>query len=87
MEGIIVNFRRGRHNQKENQVIVSVDGVRSKEEAEKIVGKSATFVTTGKEKKEIIGKVASFHGNKGNIRVLFEKGLPGQAIGTKIVIE
>ncbi|MFP4112167.1 MAG: 50S ribosomal protein L35ae [Candidatus Woesearchaeota archaeon] len=85
MEGTIVNFRRGRHNQTENQVIVSIDGVNSKDDAEKLVGKTTKFVTSGNEKKEISGKVASAHGNKGAVRVLFERGLPGQAIGTKIV--
>ena len=27
------------------------------------------------------------HGNKGAVRVKFEKGLPGQAISTKVKIE
>lgn len=86
MEGVIVNFRRGRHNQRENQVIVKVDSVSSKDDAAKLVGKSTKFVTDGKEKKEIPGKVASAHGNSGAIRIVFEKGLPGQAIGTKITL-
>ena len=39
------------------------------------------------EGKEINGKVASAHGNKGALRVIFEKGLPGQSVGQKVIIE
>ena len=34
--------------------------------------------------KEIKGKISSIHGNTGSVRVIFEKGMPGQAIGTKV---
>ncbi len=37
--------------------------------------------------KKIMGKVAAPHGNKGVLRVIFERGLPGQAIGTKVEIK
>jgi len=31
--------------------------------------------------------VRSPHGNKGALRVLFERGMPGQAIGTKVELQ
>ena len=37
--------------------------------------------------KEIKGKVSGVHGNKGVVRVIFEKGLPGQAIATEVEIK
>ena len=85
MEGTIVNFRSSRHRQKDNQMVVLVNGVSDKEKAKGLIGK--TVVWTTPSGKEIKGKVRSFHGNKGAVRVLFEKGMPGQAFGTKVRIE
>ena len=83
MEGIIINYRRGRKTQTTNQMIVQVPGV-DKEKAEKLIGKEVTFTCEGKAKKEIKGKVSAVHGNKGAFRVHFETGMPGQAIGQKV---
>ncbi|MBW2999466.1 50S ribosomal protein L35ae [Candidatus Woesearchaeota archaeon] len=85
MEGIIVNFRGSRHTQYDNQMIVKVLAVDTKEKAQKLVGKKVTW--TSPAKKEIKGEVRSAHGNKGALRVLFEKGMPGQALGNKVKIE
>ncbi len=85
MEGVIINYRRGRKTQTTNQMIVMVPGY-DKKKAEGLVGKSATFVCEGKLKKEIKGTVSAIHGNSGAVRVHFEKGMPGQAIGGKISI-
>ena len=84
MKGIIVNFRRGRTIQHENQVILKVEGVSDKEAAAKLVGKEVKYLCVGKNKKEIVGKISSAHGNKGAVRVLFERGIPGQALGTEL---
>lgn len=84
MEGIIVNYRRGRKTQTTNQMIILVKEVESKESAGKLVGKTVTYVCDGKLKKEISGKVSAVHGSKGAVRVHFEKGMPGQAIGGKV---
>lgn len=68
-------------------MIVHVDGVDSRDKAEKLVGKSVVWVSPGKLKKQIKGRVASAHGNKGAVRVIFEKGMPGQSLGTVVNIE
>ena len=85
MEGIIVNYRRGRKTQTTNQMIVIIPDV-DKEKASKLVGKSAVYTCEGKNKKQIKGIVSAVHGNKGAVRVHFETGMPGQAIGGKISI-
>jgi large subunit ribosomal protein L35Ae len=85
MEAQIMNFRRGRHRQTTNQMIVSVDAVDSKEKAQKLVGKKVTYTTSSGKK--ISGEIRSAHGNKGALRVLFETGMPGQAIGQKVRVE
>ena len=85
MEGVIVNFRGSRRVKKGNHMIVEVNGFDDKEKAAKLVGKKVTWVSPGK--KQIIGKVASIHGNSGAIRIIFETGMPGQSIGQKVAIE
>ncbi len=87
MNGAIVNFRRSRHSQKFTHLIIKPEGVSAKDKAEALVGKDVTWKNPkGKNKIEIKGKIASVHGNKGCVRVIFEKGLPGQALGTKVQI-
>ncbi len=85
MKAVIVNYRMGRHNHAGNQMVIKVHGVDSKEKALKLVGKTAVW--TSPAKKEIKGKISSVHGNKENLRVLFEKGMPGQAISQEAKIE
>jgi ribosomal protein L35AE/L33A len=53
------------------------------EEAKKLVGK--TVVLEFKSSK-IYGKISSLHGNKGVVRAIFRRGIPGQAIGMKVKI-
>jgi len=66
-------------------MVIRVKSVNTKEEAQKMIGKKVTWKsTTGKE---IKGEVTNTHGNKGVLRVQFEKGLPGQSIGGKVSVE
>ncbi len=84
MEGKIKNFRMSRTKTSKTHMIVIVDGVDSKEKAGKLIGRKVAF-NTGK--KDIMGEIASAHGNKGAVRVIFEKGMPGQAIGGNVKVE
>jgi len=85
MEAVIKNFKMGRHHQTDNQMIIVVKDVDSKEKAEKLVGKKITWKSPAG--KEIKGEVRAAHGNSGAIRVLFEKGMPGQAVGSKVELQ
>jgi large subunit ribosomal protein L35Ae len=87
MKGIVVNVRRGRHTVYENQAIVRVEGIDSREKAQELVGKEVIWKTPGKKGKVIKGKITAAHGNKGYVRVLFEKGVPGQMIGDEVEIQ
>ena len=85
MDGVIVNYRSSKRTQMHNHIIIKTDSSKNKEQAKKLVGKSVSWKNTeGKAKKEIKGKVVKEHGNSGAVRAIFEKGLPGQAIGTKV---
>ena len=83
MEGTIVNFRRSMHTTSTNQMVIAIDGVDSLDKARELVGKKVAY-NTGK--KDIQGEIKSSHGNKGAVRVLFETGMPGQAISKKVKV-
>ncbi len=83
MKGVIVNYRRGRHTQHTDQVIVYVEGVKSRVEAEKLLGKKVELPW---KKGKMVGKVVALHGNRGAVRVRFSRGVPGQAIGREVNI-
>ena len=84
MKGIILSYRRGRHSQNVNQMLVEVEGIDKKEKAEKMIGKKLVWKSTGN--KEIMGEFIGVHGGKGILRAKFERNLPGQAITTKVEI-
>lgn len=85
MEGIISNFKMGRHHHSGNQMVLLVEGVDKKEKTSGLIGK--TVVWKSPAGKEIKGKITMPHGRNGAVRVLFEKGMPGQAIGKKVLVE
>lgn len=86
MEGLINSFRRSRKKTSHRQMIVSVKGM-DKKKAAALIGKKAVWTAEGKKQTKIVGVVNALHGGKGCVRVVFEKGMPGQAVRTKVKIE
>lgn len=87
MNGKIVAFRGSHKTKYGNHMIVMVDGVDNKEKAVELEGKKAMWANPeGKKKIVISGTVSKAHGGKGCVRVVFEKGLPGQSLGTKVEV-
>jgi large subunit ribosomal protein L35Ae len=84
MKGIVVQFRRGRHRIHEKHYLLDI-GTIKREDAMKHVGSVVEWKSPAG--KIIRGKIASAHGNKGIVRAIFEKGLPGQAMTTEIEIK
>jgi len=86
MKGTIINYRGSYKEQNTNQMIISIDGITTKADTKKVIGKKAVWTTpTGKK---IAGIITSAHGSKGCVKASFlEKGLPGQSLGTKVEIE
>ncbi len=82
MNGIILSFRRGIHNQKPNQILIEAEGFDSKEKSVKLVGRKVVW--TSPAGKKLVGTVTSLHGNSGVVKARFSKGLPGQALGKGI---
>lgn len=87
MKAKVIQFRRGRHTIHERHFLIEAQGIDSKEKAEKLIGREVIWTSPGKNKKQIKGKVSAPHGNKGVVRAIFEKGLPGQAIGTEVELK
>jgi len=86
MKATVIQFRRGRKTQKPRHFLIEIPDVDSREKATEFVGKEVTWKSTGKEAKIITGKISSAHGRNGVVRAIFERGLPGQAIGTEVTI-
>jgi len=80
----IIQFRRGLKRIHEKHYIIDVDA-KSREETRKFVGKQVIW--TSPAGKKITGKISSAHGNKGMVRAIFEKGLPGQARNEEVEIK
>jgi large subunit ribosomal protein L35Ae len=85
MEARIIQFRRGRKTITERHFLIEITGVSDKKEAEKFVGKEVVWSSPAGKK--IKGKISATHGINGVVRAIFEKGLPGQAVTTKVEIE
>lgn len=85
VKGKVVQFRRGRHTVHERHMLIEVPESINKEKAEKFIGKEVEWKSPAG--KLIKGKVAGAHGNNGVLRVIFEKGLPGQSVGTEVEVK
>lgn len=83
--GKVIQFRRGRHTITEKHMLIEIEGIESREGATKFIGKVVEWKSPAG--KVIKGKVSGAHGNKGVVRAIFEKGLPGQSVTTEVKIE
>ncbi|HLD12249.1 MAG TPA: 50S ribosomal protein L35ae [Candidatus Nanoarchaeia archaeon] len=86
VQALITNFRRGKTTQQERQMIIKIPGV-DKKKAATYLGKKVTWKTPGGKDKSINGHISRVHGNNGAMSVIFERGMPGQAIGTIVEVQ
>lgn len=84
MKAKIIQFRRGRHNYKPRHFLIDVNA-KNKKEAEKFIGKKVEWKSSAG--KLIKGEIKAIHGNKGIVRAIFERGLPGQAITNEVEVK
>ena len=84
MNGKVIQFRRSRGVIHERHFLLDL-GAKNREEAKKLVGKEVSWKSPAG--KIIKGKISSAHGNKGLVRAIFERGLPGQAITTNVEVK
>ncbi len=85
MKGVIINYCRSRKRQTNRTMVASFEGINNDAEASKLIGKEIKWKNPAGKK--IKGKIIDVHGTNGNVKVRFNKGLPGQAIGTEISLK
>lgn len=85
MKGKVIQFRRGRHTIHERHFLIEIEGISNRKDAEKLKGKEVEWKSPAG--KIIRGKISAPHGNKGLVRAIFEKGLPGQAVTTEVHVK
>ncbi len=81
----LLSPRGARHTAYNYQYILDV-GAADRKAAEKYLGKAVQWVTPGKKKLAIKGKISRVHGSRGKVVAQFEKGLPGQSMGTTVAM-
>jgi len=82
IEGLILNYRISRKTQDPRQCLIKVMSVEPSEAGRMIGSKVGWPVDDPK----IFGKIVSAHGRTGTLRVRFNKGVPGQALGSRVKI-
>ena len=79
--GRITNYRIGIKSQTSNECLIEFEGLTSKAVAGKLIGQKVTWKGINSI---LTGQVMSTHGRNGMVRVRFRRGVPGQAVGTKV---
>ncbi len=81
---MVVQFRRGRHTYTPRHFLIDA-GLKKREDAKKMIGKIVIWKSSSG--KIIKGVIKEAHGNKGLVRAIFDKGLPGQALTQEVEIQ
>jgi len=79
--GTIVNYRIGIGTQKPKECLIQFAHVNSASLAGQLIRRKVVW-KQGDNK--FIGKIAGVHGKKGVVKVKFQKGVPGKALGTTV---
>ena len=83
LTGFIVSHRIGPKTQRSKECILKFPNVKSSSEAARLIGRKIAWPIG---ERRIRGKIVALHGKKGLVRVRFRKGVPGQALGTRVEI-
>jgi len=79
--GRIVNYRIGIRTQNPKECLIQFAHVNSASLAGQLVNRKVVW-KQGDSK--LVGKIAGPHGKKGVVKVKFQEGVPGQALGTTV---
>jgi large subunit ribosomal protein L35Ae len=79
--GRIMNCRIGIRTQMSRECLIEFTDVGTAVKAGQLLGRKVVWKN---ENRKLIGKIVSFHGKNGTVRVRFKKGVPGQALGTAV---
>jgi large subunit ribosomal protein L35Ae len=84
LEGYIVSFKRGMNRYYPRQVLVELKGI-SYRDAFRVIGRKVvwTHPMTGRK---FVGRIVRMHGRRGRVIAYFDHHLPGQALGSKVLV-
>ena len=80
--GVFINYRLGNKMQYPRKGIIKVMNLEPNKSG-KVIG---WWMGWPEKNPKLFGRIMGLHGRSGNLKVRFQKGLPGQAIGTKVII-
>ncbi|RLG91316.1 MAG: 50S ribosomal protein L35ae [Candidatus Hecatellales archaeon] len=79
----VINFRIGLKTQKNNELLLKIPNIEDSSRAAGYIGKKVVCLLGSKK---IHGKIVDVHGKNGVVRARFKKGLPGDVVGTKVLV-
>ncbi|KPV64917.1 MAG: 50S ribosomal protein L35Ae [Candidatus Bathyarchaeota archaeon BA1] len=79
LKGIIVSYRKGPKTQNPKECLLRFPGVETDEAAGRLIGRKVAWPV---EERRCRGKIVALHGKNGIVRARFNKGVPGQALGS-----
>ncbi len=83
LSGFIMSYRTGLKTQNCKECILKLPKVESPQRAADLIGRRVAWPVG---ERTVRGKIVALHGKNGLVRARFRKGVPGQAIGTKIEV-
>jgi len=81
-EGVILSYRLGLRAQYPKECLIRVLGAEPAA-AGSMVGWRVAWPA---DEPEIQGRIVGLHGRKGTLRARFRRGLPGQALGSRVKV-
>ena len=78
--GVVLNYRSGMKSRRPKQCLIKILGVEARE-SKRLFGWKVGWPL---DDPKIFGRVTGHHGRKGTLKVKFERGLPGQALGGRV---
>lgn len=81
--GVILSYRRGMRSQRPKECLIKVLG-EDETMSRRLVGWEVGWPL---EDPKIRGRIVCPHGRSGTLRARFSRGLPGQAMGTRVRIQ
>ena len=76
-----MNYRTGIKTQKPKECLIHFAHITSSSLAGQLIQRKVVW---NHGTSNLVGKISGVHGNKGTVKVKFQKGVPGQAIGTTV---
>lgn len=82
IKATFLGYGGGRRTRRNKQALIKIDGIENDGDAASFIGRKVVWKSESGGR--LVGKIVGIHGKRGVLRAWFRKGLPGQAIGSKL---